>query len=98
MRDLTLLDTGYLAGLLILSLVLPLMPSLRRSRQPVSRRSCLRTVWTGQALLVIAAVGVLASTVAAPFAMLFGLLSCGVSAVALHQQLNAATGVYRVGE
>jgi len=95
MRDMTLLETAYLAGLLLLSLVLPIMLSSRGARQTAARTSCPRTVWTGQVLLGIAGVLVLVSNVVAPFAMLFGLLSCGGCAAALHQQLYAASGVYR---
>ena len=83
MRDMTLLDTGYVAGLLLLSLVLPLMVSLRTSRHSTSRRSHMRTVWLGQALLFIAGVVVLASSVVAPFATAFGAFSCLACALVL---------------
>jgi hypothetical protein len=53
MRDMSLLDTGCLAGLLLFSLVLPLMLSWRVPRQSPLRRPCLWTVWLGQALLCI---------------------------------------------
>ena len=66
MRDLTLLDTCYLVGLLLVSLALPLMLSLRSPRQIALPRSCMRTVWLGQALLGIAGLVVLASSAAAP--------------------------------
>src|SRR5688572_1528972 len=38
MRDMTLLDTGCLAGLLLFSLILPLMLSLRAPRRLALRR------------------------------------------------------------
>jgi hypothetical protein len=88
MRDMTLLDTGRLAGLLLLSLVLPLMLSLRRLREIALQRSCPRTVWLGQVVLGIAGVVVLASSAAASFAVLFAALSCGGCAVVLHRQLR----------
>ena len=89
MRDMTLLDTGCLAGLLLFSLVLPLMLSRRVPRQCPSRRACLRTLWLGQALLAIAGFAVLASPVAAPFALAFGAWSCAVCAVVLRWQLRS---------
>ena len=91
MRDMTLLDTGYLAGLLLFSLVLPLMLSLRAPGHVALRRSCTRIVWLGQALLGIAGVVVLASSAAAPFATLFGALSWGACAIVLHRQFCSAS-------
>ena len=88
MRDMTLLDTLYLASLLLFSVVLPLMLSLRAPRPFALRRSCMRTVWLGQALLGIAGIVVMASSAATPFATLFGASSCGVCAVMLHRQLR----------
>jgi hypothetical protein len=44
MRELTLLDTGYLAGGLILGLVLPLMMSFRGPLDAATRQSCMKTV------------------------------------------------------
>lgn len=91
MRDMTLLDTGCLAGLLLFSLVLPLMLSWRVPRQSPSRRACLRTVWLGQTLLCLAGVAVLASPVAAPFAVAFGAWSCAVCGAILHWQLRSVS-------
>jgi hypothetical protein len=88
MRDMTLLDTCYLAGLLLLSLSLPLMLSMRAPQQLALRRSCMRTVWLGQALLGIAGLVVLVSSAAAPLSALFGALSCGTCAVVLYRQLR----------
>ena len=90
MRDMTLFDTGCLASLLLFSLVLPLMLSLRAPRHRALRRSCLKTAWLGQTLLGVAGVVVLASGVAAPYATRFGALSCGACAVVLHRQCRAA--------
>lgn len=91
MRDMTLLDTGCLVGLLLFSLVLPLMLSWRIPRQFPSRRSFLWTVWLGQALLCLAGVAVLTSPVAAPFAVAFGAWSCAVCAAVLHRQLRSVS-------
>jgi hypothetical protein len=87
MRDMTILDTSYLIGLLLLSLVLPLMLSLRAPQPHAFRRSCTRTVWLGQFLLGGVGIAVLASSHAAPWAMLIGVLSWGTCALALHRQL-----------
>jgi hypothetical protein len=88
-RDLGLLDAGCISGLLVFSLVLPLMLSWRVPQQSPSRRSCLWTVWLGQALLCIGGVAVLASPVAAPFSVAFGAWSCAVCAAVLHWQLRS---------
>lgn len=61
MRELTLLETGYLAGMLLLSLVLPLLMSICAPRDAATKKSCMKTVWIGQALLAVAGLGVLAS-------------------------------------
>jgi hypothetical protein len=90
MREMTLLETGYLAGLLLFSLVLPLMPSVRAPRDSTSRWSCMKTIWLGQVLLSIAGVVVLASAVAALFAAVFGAVSCGACALVLDRQIRAA--------
>ena len=71
MRDMTLLDTGYFIGLLLLSLVLPLIASLRAPRPLAFGRSCTKTVSLGQSLVGIAGIGVLASSVAALLAAIF---------------------------
>jgi hypothetical protein len=89
MRELTLLETGYLAGLLVLSLVLPLLMSFRGSQDAASKKSCMKTVWTGQALLTVAGLTVLASATCAPYAAAFGLVSCIGCALALVRQSQA---------
>jgi len=76
MRELTLLETVYLAGLLLCSLVLPLLASFQRSRDPFRRRLSMRTLWTGQAVIALAGLAILASAVLAPFAFGFGVLIC----------------------
>lgn len=75
MRELTLLQTVYLAGLLSLSLVLPLLMSFRGPQDAAIKKSCMKTVWIGQTLSAFAAVVVLASAPFAPFAAAFGLVS-----------------------
>ena len=89
MREMTSPDFTCFAALLLLSLVLPLMLSFRAPRHPTVRRSCLRTVWLGQALLSIAGAAVLASPAAAPWATLLGTLRCAACAVALHRQIRS---------
>jgi hypothetical protein len=75
MRALTLLETGYLCGLLLLSLVLPLLMSFRGPPDAAVRMSCMRIAWTGQALGALAAAVVLASARLAPYAAVVGLVS-----------------------
>jgi hypothetical protein len=89
MRELTLLETGYLAGLLLLSLVLPLLMSFRSPQDAATKKSCIRTVWMGKAFLAFAAVVVLASAPFAPYAGGFGLVSCITCALLLLRQFRA---------
>jgi hypothetical protein len=89
MRELELLDTGYLAGGLLLCLVLPLLMSFRGPLDAATRKSCVRTVWTAQALLAIAGLTVLASSLLAPYAAGFGLVSCIACAFLLFRQFRA---------
>ena len=91
MRDLTLLDTSYLASGLLLSLVLPMMLSLRAPQNLTVRRSALSTVWCGQFLLAAAGLVILASSAAAPFAALFGALSCTACVVVLECSVGRMT-------
>lgn len=90
MRELTLRETGYLAGLLLLSLVLPLLMSFRGPQDVAAKRSGTKTVWLGQTLGALAAVGVLASATYAPYAAALGLLSCAGCALRLLRQFRAA--------
>lgn len=76
MRELTLLETGLLAGLLLLSLVLPLWVSFRGRREGAIRRSDIRTVLIGQLLGVGAGVAILLSSAIAPYAAGFAVVSC----------------------
>ncbi len=86
MRELTLLESGYLAGLLLLSVVLPLLMSIRGPRDAATKRSCLKTVWIGQTPLTVAGLAVLVSAPVAPYAVLLGVTSwiC-CTLVLLHQ-------------
>jgi hypothetical protein len=83
MRELTLLETGYLAGLLLLCLVLPLLMSFHGPLDSATRRSYMKIVWAGQTLLAIAGLTVLASSLLAPYAAGFGLASCAACAFQL---------------
>ena len=89
MRELTLLETGYLAGLVILSLVLPLLMSFRSPRDAATRKSCMKTVWTGTALLTIAILTVRASSLLAIYAAEFGLVSSIACTFVLLRQFRA---------
>jgi hypothetical protein len=89
MRELTLLETGYLAGGLVLCLVLPFIMSFRGPREAAARNSCMKVVWTGQALLALAGVTVLMSATAAPYAASSGLLACIGCAFILLRQFRA---------
>jgi len=89
MRELTLLETSCLAGLGLLSLVLPLMMSFRGPQDAATKRSCMRTVWVGLALLTFAALVVRLSAPFAPYAAVFGLVSCIWCALVLRRQFRA---------
>jgi len=91
MRELTTLETGYLAGLLLLSVVLPMLLSVRDPRNAAIRRACLRTVWLGQLFGAIAGLIVLASATVAPYAAAFGLFSCLGCAFVLTRQFRVAS-------
>lgn len=90
MRELTLVETGCLGGLLLLSLLLPMMMSLRYPRDPAARISCLRIVWTGQSILALAGLLLLFSTTAAVPATLAGAAGCIGCAVRLRRHLYRA--------
>lgn len=90
MRELTLLETGYVAGMLLLSLVLPLLMSICGPRDEATKRSSMRPVWIGQALLAVAGLAVLASAPVAPYAGVFGVLSCVFCTLVLLRQFRAA--------
>lgn len=89
MRELTLLETGYLAGMLLLSLVLPLLMSICGPRDEATKRSCMRPVWIGQALLAVAGLAVLASATIAPYAVLLGVTSWICCTLVLLRQFRA---------
>jgi hypothetical protein len=89
MRELTLIETGYLAGLLLLSLVLPLLSSLRGRPGAVSWRAGLKTVWCGQLLGAGCALVVLVSGGLAPYAFGLGVASYLRCGIVLLRQLRA---------
>ncbi len=90
MRELTLIETSYLCGGLLLCLVLPLMMSFRGSLDAPTKRSCMETVWTGQALLSFVGLTILASAQFAPYAAVLGLVSCMGCALVLQRQFRVA--------
>jgi hypothetical protein len=89
MRELDLIETGYLAGGLLLCLVLPLLMSFRGPLDAAARKSCLKTVWAGQTLLTLAGLTVLMSASMAPYAAIFGLASCFACTLVLLRQFRA---------
>ena len=91
MRQLTMGNTGCLAGLLVLSLVLPLMFSWYAPRDPSVRRSGLWIVWFGQSLLCAAGLWVLLSEVAPGLALGLGALSCVGCAFVLRTRLRGVS-------
>ncbi len=91
MRELTLLETGYLCVGLLLCLVLPLMMSARPPQDAASRILGLKIVWAGQASLALAGLVVLFSEAAAVYAALVGAVVCMGCAIVLSRHLRAAT-------
>src|SRR5688572_16140518 len=95
MRDLTLIDTIYLAVLLLLSLVLPLLMSFHGPREAVAGKRCLRIVWTGQAIGVLAGLAILVSAPTAAYAVAIGLASCICCAHGLLGQFRVGVVVHQ---
>lgn len=91
MRELGLLETGYLCIGLLLCLVLPLMMSARAPRDPAARISCLKLVWFGQAALALAGLVVLFAEGAAVYATIVGAVICVICAVILRSHLRPPT-------
>jgi len=90
MRELTLIETGYSAGLLVLSLVLPLMVSLSGARSAAARGNCIRMVWVGQVVLAMGGVGVLVSSAVAVYALALAVMGWIACVVVLKRQLSIA--------
>ena len=90
MRELTLVETGYLGAGLLLCLVLPLLMSFRGPQDAAVRGSCMRIVWTGQGFLTLAGLAVLASAPLAPYAAAFAFVGCIGCALLLLRQCRAA--------
>jgi hypothetical protein len=93
MRELTLIETGYLAGGLLLSLVLPLLASLRGPRDPSAARSCVTILCAAQLLLALAGLSVLASAALAPYAAAGGLAGWTGGAFVLRRRQARVTRV-----
>ncbi|MFO1501777.1 MAG: hypothetical protein U1G07_25940 [Verrucomicrobiota bacterium] len=90
MRDLTLPETGYLACLLLLSLVLPIMLSGRMPPELALQRSCARSVWVGQASLAAVGIAIVAAGSATLWVAVLGGLTWGTCAGMLRRQLRRA--------
>ena len=93
MRELTLLETCYLCGGLVLCLVLSLLMSFRSPQDAAAKRSCMKIVWAGQALLTLAGLVIIASALLAPYAAAFALVSCVACASLLLRQFRVARSV-----
>ena len=93
MRELTFVETGYVAVGLLLSLVLPLLMSFRGPRNGTAKRMCMRTLWTGQLLLTLAGSIVLISAQAAPYAAAFGVLSYMAFTFVMLRQCKRAASI-----
>jgi hypothetical protein len=72
MRELTFLETGYLAAGLLLCLTMPLLMSFRGPHEPKARKLGMKIVWTGQLLLAFTGLIVLLSSRTAPYAVALG--------------------------
>jgi hypothetical protein len=90
MRQLTFLETGYLCVGLLLCMVLPLLMSYGSPKETMVRRVCMRIVWTGQGLLAIAGLAVLASAAVAPYAAAVGMMGYIACTSVLVRQLRCA--------
>jgi hypothetical protein len=93
MRELDLLETIYLAGGLVLSLLLPFMMSFSGPLEASDKKCCMKTVWAAQGLLALAGLAVLMSATDAPFAAACGLLGCIGCAFVLLRRFQAVDGV-----
>lgn len=90
-RELSLFDTGLLSVLLCLSLVLPMVMSLRNPRRELGR-DCIKMVWAGQLVGALAGVIVLVSARLAPFAVGIAVVSClGLAAKLLRKTRSGET-------
>jgi len=76
MRELNLPEACYMAALLVLSLVLPLLMSFRTPKDAAIKSSCRKVVWTGQIVEALAGLTVIASARLAPYAAAFALATC----------------------
>jgi O-antigen/teichoic acid export membrane protein len=82
MRELTLLETGFMASLLLASLVLPVLLSVL-APSGRARKISTRIVWTGQLVLSVAGAILLFSATYALYAAIFGVVVVMMCASAL---------------
>jgi hypothetical protein len=90
MRELALLDTLGICLLLLLSLVLPLILSVRPPQDAAHKKVCLKVVWLGQIWGALAGIGIYTSATATPYAMVLGTLGCFICARILSKKLRSA--------
>jgi Flp pilus assembly protein protease CpaA len=88
MRELTLIETAFLGGGLLLSLVLPMLLSACAPDDLTARRSCLWIVLTGHVMLAIAGLVLLFSAAAAGYAIVIGSLGWLGCAVGLRHRIS----------
>lgn len=90
-------NSVWLAALLLLSLVLPIMLSGQQPPTAAGRIRCRRTVYLGQAMLTVAGLVVWLLSDLAPWATAVGAASVGIGAVVLHRQLRSMSSAEQAG-
>lgn len=80
----------YLAGIVALCLILPLMASAWAPRHAPGPRPWLRTVWAGQALCAVGGLLVIFSSLHPAFGLGIALAGCAIFGRRLHRQLLAS--------
>ena len=88
MPELNLAQTLCLAGGLVISLVLPLMMGAIPLQNAAQKKSCLKTVWSGQLCLTSAGLVILTWPTTFIYAGCFAVVSCGYYAFLLNQKLR----------
>lgn len=95
MRELDLPEACYMAGLLVLSLVLPLLMSFRTPKEAATKTSCMKVVWAVQIVEALAGLTVIASARLAPYAAAFALATCVVCVLVLLRRSHSSGGLVR---
>lgn len=82
----------YLAGIIALCLVLPLMAGALPPKNSKGPKPWLRTVWFGQALVAIGALIVIASPLHPAIGLIVAAASCAFFGLKLYRQLRLEEG------